>query len=120
MDEVERKLAELYARAVERQQITMSRRQRWAATLADRVMAMQMRDLARELRKRKCGARTRRGTPCQCKGLGRGGRCKLHGGMSTGPKTEAGKLRISEANRRRAGLRRIACERASARAERES
>jgi len=31
-----------------------------------------------------CGARTRRGTPCQAKKLLRGGRCKLHGGASTG------------------------------------
>ncbi len=34
-----------------------------------------------------CGARTRRGSICLCKKLGRGGRCKFHGGLSTGPKT---------------------------------
>lgn len=33
-----------------------------------------------------CGAKTRKGTPCQCKQLFRGGRCKFHGGLSTGPK----------------------------------
>lgn len=38
----------------------------------------------------KCGAKTRRGTPCQCK-AGPNGRCKFHGGMSTGPKTARGK-----------------------------
>jgi hypothetical protein len=43
-----------------------------------------------------CGAKTRKGTPCKCKAL-RNGRCKLHGGMSTGPKTPAGK-RQSAAN----------------------
>jgi hypothetical protein len=38
-----------------------------------------------------CGAFARStGKPCQAPGNGRGGRCKLHGGMSTGPKTEQG------------------------------
>jgi len=40
-----------------------------------------------------CGAKTRRGTPCQCKALLRGGKCKFHGGMSTGAKTPQGKAR---------------------------
>lgn len=38
-----------------------------------------------------CGAKTRKGTTCQCKAIYTNGRCKLHGGLSTGPKTEAGK-----------------------------
>jgi hypothetical protein len=42
----------------------------------------------------KCGARTRRGTPCQRHGLGRKGRCRLHGGASTGPRPE-GRERIA-------------------------
>jgi hypothetical protein len=29
------------------------------------------------------------------------GRCRFHGGLSTGPKTEAGRARITEAQRRR-------------------
>jgi hypothetical protein len=33
----------------------------------------------------KCEARTRMGTPCRCKAM-RNGRCRLHGGMSTGPR----------------------------------
>lgn len=37
----------------------------------------------------------RRGTACQCKGDGRGGRCKFHGGKSTGPRTEIGRAKIS-------------------------
>ena len=41
----------------------------------------------------RCGAKTRKGTPCQARGLGKGGRCRFHGGMSTGPKTAAGKAR---------------------------
>jgi len=38
----------------------------------------------------RCGARTRKGTPCKCKALPNG-RCKHHGGLSTGPRTVAGK-----------------------------
>lgn len=44
-----------------------------------------------ELRGLCCGARTRAGTPCQRKDLYANGRCKLHGGLSTGPKTKKGK-----------------------------
>jgi len=33
-----------------------------------------------------CGARTRAGTPCKRRDLYRSGRCKLHGGLSTGPR----------------------------------
>jgi len=45
----------------------------------------------------RCGARCRDGHPCRAKGLGRGHRCKNHGGQSTGPKTEEGKRRSLEA-----------------------
>lgn len=38
-----------------------------------------------------CGAKTRAGTPCKRLDTARNGRCRLHGGKSTGPKTEAGK-----------------------------
>jgi hypothetical protein len=47
-----------------------------------------------------CGARTRRQTACMCKAL-LNGRCRLHGGSSTGPRTAAGKARIAESNRLR-------------------
>lgn len=40
-----------------------------------------------------CGAKTRAGTPCKRRDLHRSGRCKLHGGLSTGPKTLEGKRR---------------------------
>ena len=49
----------------------------------------------------RCGARTRRGTACLCQGDGRGGRCKFHGGASTGPKTEAGRAKIAALQRAR-------------------
>jgi hypothetical protein len=54
-----------------------------------------------EQRKQPCGAKTRAGRPCRRKGLGKGGRCANHGGESTGPRTEAGKQRISTAQRAR-------------------
>lgn len=40
-----------------------------------------------------CGALTRAGTPCKRRDLYRSGRCKLHGGLSTGPRTAKGKRR---------------------------
>jgi hypothetical protein len=43
-----------------------------------------------------CGARTRDGTPCWRVDLSkRNGRCSVHGGVSTGPKTPAGKSRAA-------------------------
>lgn len=40
-----------------------------------------------------CGAKTRAGTPCRRRDLSSNGRCKLHGGLSTGPRTAAGRAR---------------------------
>src|SRR5258707_1373690 len=41
-----------------------------------------------------CGAHARStGKPCQAKALKFGGRCKFHGGLSTGPKSETGRVR---------------------------
>ncbi|NDG49024.1 MAG: hypothetical protein EBY30_08250 [Rhodospirillales bacterium] len=40
-----------------------------------------------------CGARNRSGMPCKRRDLYLSGRCKLHGGLSTGPKTDDGKAR---------------------------
>jgi hypothetical protein len=39
-----------------------------------------------------CGAKTRRDKPCVAKALPNG-RCRNHGGLSTGPKTPEGKAR---------------------------
>jgi hypothetical protein len=41
-----------------------------------------------------CGAKTRSGTPCKRYGNKINGRCKLHGGRSTGAKTKEGKLAV--------------------------
>lgn len=49
-----------------------------------------------ELRGLTCGAKTRAGTPCKRTDLMLSGRCKLHGGLSTGPKTAEGKSRSAE------------------------
>src|SRR6056297_1483293 len=46
---------------------------------------------------RRCGAKTRLGTPCQKPALRGKTRCQLHGGKSTGPRTEAGRARIAAA-----------------------
>ncbi len=39
-----------------------------------------------------CGAKTRKGTPCQAKALANG-RCRNQGGLSTGPRTPEGRAR---------------------------
>ncbi len=45
-----------------------------------------------ECRDMLCGAKTRSGKPCKNDGTSySNGRCKLHGGASTGPTTEAGR-----------------------------
>ena len=57
-----------------------------------------------------CGARCRDGHPCQARATRdaetgcyvRNGRCRLHGGLSTGPRTAEGRRRIGEAARQRA------------------
>lgn len=49
-----------------------------------------------ELRGYTCGAKTRAGTPCKQGGVFSNGRCKFHGGASTGPVTEAGKAQARE------------------------
>ena len=56
----------------------------------------------------RCGARRKRdGQPCQAPALANG-RCKFHGGMSTGPKTPEGKARCAEGFRRAMEARRAA------------
>lgn len=51
--------------------------------------------------KKQCGAHARTtGAPCKAQGLPNG-RCKLHGGMSTGPKTPEGRHAIAVATKAR-------------------
>ena len=54
--------------------------------------------------KKMCGAKTRQGTPCKNTRLYKNGRCKNHGGLSTGARTEEGKAR-SLANLKKRGRR---------------
>src|SRR4051794_22495215 len=44
----------------------------------------------------RCGARTRAGTPCRSPAMGNG-RCRLHGGLSTGPTSPEGLARLARA-----------------------
>jgi hypothetical protein len=48
-----------------------------------------------------CGAKTRAHGCCQVRAEPGKARCRFHGGKSTGPKTQAGRARIAEAQRRR-------------------
>lgn len=55
-----------------------------------------------------CNAKTRKSTLCQAPPVWNNysdsavnGRCKLHGGLSTGPLTDAGRQAIRDSNRRR-------------------
>lgn len=43
-----------------------------------------------------CGARTQKGAPCQGGKIPGRKRCKWHGGLSTGPRTVAGRARSLE------------------------
>jgi len=45
----------------------------------------------------RCGARTRKGMPCQAPAM-RNRRCRMHGGASTGPRTPEGLERCRLAN----------------------
>lgn len=64
--------------------------------VARKILAMAT---PKEMRPR-CGARTRQGLPCQAPAvwdtqwdMPRNGRCRMHGGLSTGPRTAEGKGR---------------------------
>lgn len=52
---------------------------------------------ARLARTARCGARTRAGGPCRCPAM-RNGRCRMHGGASTGPRTPEGLERCRRAS----------------------
>ena len=44
----------------------------------------------------RCAAKNRRGSSCRCPAM-KNGRCRLHGGLSTGPRTPEGRARIRQA-----------------------
>jgi hypothetical protein len=45
----------------------------------------------------RCGAKTRKGTPCRAPAM-KNGRCRMHGGKSTGPRTPEGLAKSRKAN----------------------
>ncbi len=53
----------------------------------------------------RCGARTRAGGCCRQPAM-RNGRCRLHGGISTGPRTAEGRARCARARRTHGGYTR--------------
>ena len=61
-----------------------------------------------KIQRPRCGAKTRRGPPCRARAVSGATRCRMHGGLSTGARTEAGRAAIAESNRRRAVLRDLA------------
>ncbi len=70
--------------------------------LSEQILLLQQREAQRLARSRvTCGAMTRKGTACRMLSEAGKRRCKYHGGKSTGPKTNEGKARIAEAQRRR-------------------
>jgi hypothetical protein len=85
----------------EREWVDPAKEARRKALELKRQQEAQERARLRAIRKRPCGAKTRKGHPCRAKGLGRGGKCKFHGGASTGPTTQNGRDRIAAAARRR-------------------
>ncbi len=60
-----------------------------------------MRSPTRRKDRPRCGAKTRAGGACLVRAEPGKARCRFHGGLSTGPKTEAGRARIAEAQRER-------------------
>jgi DNA-binding XRE family transcriptional regulator len=103
LSDLDRYIAEAMARGKARlaakERTTQARRAATARATQERLTA---RERAAQTRRRvPCGARTRKGQPCRMLSVPGRRRCKLHGGMSTGPRTAEGRARIAEAQRRR-------------------
>lgn len=100
---IERHVARLLARldALEANRRAIAAKAQLTRFLIERGVDPERAEKAAEKAERNgynlCLAKTRKGTPCVALGDGRGGRCKFHGGRSTGPKTEDGKRRSLEA-----------------------
>jgi hypothetical protein len=65
------------------------------------MMASDQTSLNRRRGRLLCGAKTRARACCQVRAEPGKSRCRFHGGKSTGPKTQAGRARIAEAQRLR-------------------
>ena len=66
---------------------------------------------------KRCEAKTRKGTPCQRPAKLPVGRCRLHGGASTGPRTEEGLKRLAVSKTKHGCFKKIERAKAKARAE---
>lgn len=71
-------------------------RQWWAEASAAQAVGRYVRSCPRYLRGLTCGARKRDGTLCRSTTLCANGRCKFHGGASTGPRSPEGRKRALE------------------------
>ena len=96
MDERARKLARKRAIDVQR----AAEHKTWQASGFDYAARPPLRQFPDDLQGMKCEAMTRAGTPCKRTDIHANGRCKFHGGMSTGARTEEGKARQREGYRR--------------------
>ena len=67
---------------------------------------------------KRCEAKTRNGTPCQRPAKLPVGRCRLHGGASTGPRTAEGLKRLADSKTKHGRFKKIERNKANARAER--
>jgi hypothetical protein len=65
----------------------------------------------------RCGAKTRSGSPCQRPANKQKGRCRLHGGASTGPRTKEGLKRLADSKTKHGRFTKIERAKARARAE---
>lgn len=78
---------------------------KWWQKKQEKTLRKLNKELARSKSKKTrqplCGAMTRKGTPCQRQALPNKTRCRNHGGLSTGPKTQEGRRRIAEAQQKR-------------------
>ena len=67
----------------------------WFDNKGPRPPYMPIPEFPEDLRDLTCGAKTRAGHFCRMTNLYANGRCKFHGGLSTGPRTPEGKNRSS-------------------------
>ena len=83
------------------------RRKEWSAEQSRRWRAAQAPQRPQKEERPHCGARTRAGGQCQARAVWlagaaapRNGRCRMHGGLSTGARTEGGQRRAREGGER--------------------
>ena len=92
--------------------VAAQRREEWCAEKSRRWHASRSSWRPAKRDRPRCGALTRKGAPCVAPAVWlageaapRNGRCRMHGGLSTGPRTAEGRRRCSDAARRAARAR---------------